>query len=345
MSVQEKFDSTAAILLWRQPTGPATGAALLLRSGGRWATQRAEFLVLCLVDLLQNLQEFQRLKTSTVSHLLRSFEYLKTFHSYSKIVENICNFDLRKLSTHHRSDVFLWQLGGWGSKTHEGLSKQSGYESWEVKKLTTKYIEAFPKENVGQQLEKPPLWMTRKNVAASISFMILIGHRPQSVIFMKTFQEKLIYLTADAEEKLESFEPEMVYVIGGIVAKSFAEQHFMAKISRNQFFDIHWSYFLCLLPTLKLNLMTFYSGQSHPFSVWEMLLRVARTTKTLGQRDDRSSIVKDQRAPHFGVDRLTRLTLDMARRLDISASFLQKDMLIRVRSWDRWRLPGDCSRR
>ena len=57
-------------------------------------------------------------------------------------------------------------------------------------------------------------------------------------------------------------------------------------------------------------------------------MRVARTTKTLGQRDDRSSIVKDQRAPH-GVD---RLTLDMARRLDISASFLQKDMLIRVRS-------------
>jgi Trm5-related predicted tRNA methylase len=81
--------------------------------------------------------------------------------------------------------------------------------------------------------------MTRKNVAASISFMILIGHRPQSVIFMKTFQEKLIYLTADAEEKLESFEPEMVYVIGGIVAKLFAEQHFMAKISRNLFFDIH----------------------------------------------------------------------------------------------------------
>lgn len=64
-----------------------------------------------------------------------------------------------------------------GSKTHEGLSKQSGYESWEVKKLTTKYIEAFPKE-------------------------------------------KLIYLTADAEEKLESFEPEMVYVIGGIVDRN-----------------------------------------------------------------------------------------------------------------------------
>eukprot|EP00435_Cladocopium_sp_Y103_P024208 s1711_g5.t3 len=50
-----------------------------------------------------------------------------------------------------------------GSKTHEGLSKQSGYESWE---------------------------------------------------------EKLIYLTADAEEKLESFEPEMVYVIGGIVDRN-----------------------------------------------------------------------------------------------------------------------------
>jgi hypothetical protein len=71
----------------------------------------------------------------------------------------------------------------------------------------------------------------------------------------------------------------------------------MAKISRNLFFDIHWSYFLCLLPTLKLNLMTFYSGQSHPFSVWEMLLRVARTTKTLGQRDDRSSIVKKSKSP------------------------------------------------
>ena len=53
---------------------------------------------------------------------------------------------------------------------------------------------------------------------------------------LQTFQEKLIYLTADAEEKLERFEPEMVYVIGGIVANSFAEQHLMAKIARNLYF-------------------------------------------------------------------------------------------------------------
>eukprot|EP00438_Fugacium_kawagutii_P020459 Skav206764 [mRNA] locus=scaffold167:445456:446674:+ [translate_table: standard] len=60
-----------------------------------------------------------------------------------------------------------------GSQTHEGLSKQSGYESWEVQKLSTRYIDEFPKE-------------------------------------------KLVYLTADAEEKIHSFDPELVYVIGGI---------------------------------------------------------------------------------------------------------------------------------
>ena len=61
-----------------------------------------------------------------------------------------------------------------GTKTHEGLRKQSGYESWEVQKLPGNYIDTFPKE-------------------------------------------KLIYLTADAEEKVYNFDPEMIYVIGGIV--------------------------------------------------------------------------------------------------------------------------------
>ncbi|CAK9063341.1 unnamed protein product [Durusdinium trenchii] len=63
-----------------------------------------------------------------------------------------------------------------GSKTYEGLSKQSGYESWEVQKLSGPYIEAFPKE-------------------------------------------KLIYLTADAPEVLDTFDPEKVYVIGPLILK------------------------------------------------------------------------------------------------------------------------------
>lgn len=64
-----------------------------------------------------------------------------------------------------------------GSKTHEGLSKQSGYDAWEVQKLCGAYVDAFPKE-------------------------------------------KLVYLTADAEETLRSFDPEKVYVIGGIVDRN-----------------------------------------------------------------------------------------------------------------------------
>jgi len=64
-----------------------------------------------------------------------------------------------------------------GTKTHEGLRKQSGYESWEVQKLPGNYIDTFPKE-------------------------------------------KLIYLTADAEEKVYNFDSEMIYVIGGIVDRN-----------------------------------------------------------------------------------------------------------------------------
>ena len=33
-------------------------------------------------------------------------------------------------------------------------------------------------------------------------------------------KEKLVYLTADAEETLQSFDPEKVYVIGGIVDRN-----------------------------------------------------------------------------------------------------------------------------
>ncbi|CAE7393772.1 trmt10a [Symbiodinium sp. CCMP2592] len=64
-----------------------------------------------------------------------------------------------------------------GSKTHAGLSKQSGYDAWEVQKLEGEYVEAFPKD-------------------------------------------KLVYLTADAQKVLHSFDPEKVYVIGGIVDRN-----------------------------------------------------------------------------------------------------------------------------
>eukprot|EP00439_Symbiodinium_sp_Y106_P019813 s1668_g2.t1 len=58
-----------------------------------------------------------------------------------------------------------------GSKTHAGLSKQSGYDAWEVQKLEGEY-------------------------------------------------DKLVYLTADAQKVLHSFDPEKVYVIGGIVDRN-----------------------------------------------------------------------------------------------------------------------------
>eukprot|EP00931_Biecheleriopsis_adriatica_P062289 TRINITY_DN37517_c0_g1_i1.p1 TRINITY_DN37517_c0_g1~~TRINITY_DN37517_c0_g1_i1.p1 ORF type:complete len:320 (-),score=110.56 TRINITY_DN37517_c0_g1_i1:189-1103(-) len=73
-----------------------------------------------------------------------------------------------------------------GSQTHAGLSKQAGYESWEVQKLSGAYVEAFPKE-------------------------------------------RLVYLTADSEEVLESFDPEKVYIIGGIVDRNRLKGRTMEK--------------------------------------------------------------------------------------------------------------------
>lgn len=74
-----------------------------------------------------------------------------------------------------------------GTKTHEGLRKQSGYESWEVQKLPGNYIDTFPKE-------------------------------------------KLIYLTADAEEKVYNFDSEMIYVIGGIVTHTIWHAWYIAGL-------------------------------------------------------------------------------------------------------------------
>ncbi|CAJ1366398.1 unnamed protein product [Effrenium voratum] len=73
-----------------------------------------------------------------------------------------------------------------GSQTHAGLSKQSGYESWEVQKLSAPYVEAFPKES-------------------------------------------LVYLTADAEATVQSFDPSKVYVIGGIVDRNRLKGRTMQK--------------------------------------------------------------------------------------------------------------------
>lgn len=86
-----------------------------------------------------------------------------------------------------------------GTKTHEGLRKQSGYESWEVQKLPGNYIDTFPKE-------------------------------------------KLIYLTADAEEKVYNFDSEMIYVIGGIVTHT-----------KNVLFVHCWPFFVVVDSSKKLD--------------------------------------------------------------------------------------------
>ena len=86
-----------------------------------------------------------------------------------------------------------------GTKTHEGLTKQSGYESWEVQKLPGNYIDTFPKE-------------------------------------------KLVYLTADAEEKVYNFDPEMIYVIGGIVTRFPFHSFFLFEFS-HELFRWFWCFF------------------------------------------------------------------------------------------------------